>query len=318
VLDGLRAPDCIVVPFFIADGWHVGTTIPDELGLGGAQSTWGGATIWYAKPVGTHPAIAGIVRDLVSVEPGHEPHPSGPAGSAATNGPAPASPAAPQPSEPPPARLARAAFLRELEREGESITFLEVVIRPNGPAHFELLHRQDAEREPSELKTSLEAEDAERVGARTTTGAHRPLRSAPDLAGGWRIAGLDGAGVWDALSSLYPAAAVHRWRWSNGVLPLIPFRVTAERQTGLYVGLGQLGDNHLTDLREERCEKGCLKNPLWGFGPVTTPSSALDAVPGAAAGATAREADPGVPCPAACPAFLSAARKMLENGPPQG
>ena len=64
MLDLLRTPTVVVVPLFIADGWHVGQTIPDDLALEGAETRKGGRTVRYAGPVGTHDSLASVVLEL--------------------------------------------------------------------------------------------------------------------------------------------------------------------------------------------------------------------------------------------------------------
>lgn len=64
MLDILRTPAVVVVPLFIADGWHVGQTIPDDLALDGAETRRGGRTVRYAGPVGTHDSLATVVVEL--------------------------------------------------------------------------------------------------------------------------------------------------------------------------------------------------------------------------------------------------------------
>lgn len=54
------APDVVVVPVFIADGWHAGQTIPEELGALAA----GGRQLRYAAAVGTHPSVADVILEL--------------------------------------------------------------------------------------------------------------------------------------------------------------------------------------------------------------------------------------------------------------
>lgn len=54
----------VLVPFFVAEGWHTQETIPDDLGIRrpsqGAVTEKDGRTIYYADPVGTFPRIAEI------------------------------------------------------------------------------------------------------------------------------------------------------------------------------------------------------------------------------------------------------------------
>ena len=64
LLDEFSARTIVVVPFFIADGWHVGQTIPADLALDGEETRRGGRIVRYARPVGTHPAVAGVVAAL--------------------------------------------------------------------------------------------------------------------------------------------------------------------------------------------------------------------------------------------------------------
>ena len=49
----------VVVPLFIADGWHAGQTIPAEL-----PPAPGSRSLVYAKAVGTHPLVADVILEL--------------------------------------------------------------------------------------------------------------------------------------------------------------------------------------------------------------------------------------------------------------
>ena len=55
----------VLVPFFVAEGWHTQETIPDDLGINrpalSAMTEKEGRSIYYAPPVGTFPEIAEIV-----------------------------------------------------------------------------------------------------------------------------------------------------------------------------------------------------------------------------------------------------------------
>ncbi|GIW13666.1 MAG: hypothetical protein KatS3mg062_1105 [Tepidiforma sp.] len=64
MLDRFRAPRLFVVPLFIAEGWHVGETIPADLALDGPETRRGGRIVHYTPPVGTHPALADVVCEL--------------------------------------------------------------------------------------------------------------------------------------------------------------------------------------------------------------------------------------------------------------
>ena len=65
VLEAMEEDTVVLVPFFVAEGWHTQETIPDDLGINrpavSTVSEKDGTVIFYAAPVGTFPEIADIV-----------------------------------------------------------------------------------------------------------------------------------------------------------------------------------------------------------------------------------------------------------------
>lgn len=65
VLEGMSDREVVLVPFFIAQGWHTQETIPDDLGLNrpvvSSVTELAGRRVHYSAPVGTFPEIAEIV-----------------------------------------------------------------------------------------------------------------------------------------------------------------------------------------------------------------------------------------------------------------
>ncbi len=61
VVDRIAAPNVILIPLFIAEGWHTRETIPDDLGLMGEVTLRDDKTIFYGAPVGTHPSMANLI-----------------------------------------------------------------------------------------------------------------------------------------------------------------------------------------------------------------------------------------------------------------
>ncbi len=53
-----------VVPFFAAEGWHVGETIRSQTARGDRTSGPADGRVRYTAPVGTHPAIAEVIEEL--------------------------------------------------------------------------------------------------------------------------------------------------------------------------------------------------------------------------------------------------------------
>ncbi len=65
VLDAMPQRRMVLVPFFVAEGWHTQETIPDDLGINrpavGTVTEKDGREIFYAAPVGTFPEVAEII-----------------------------------------------------------------------------------------------------------------------------------------------------------------------------------------------------------------------------------------------------------------
>ena len=66
VFDLVAARTVVVVPLFIADGWHAGQTIPADLALDGNETRRRGRRLRYAAAAGTHPGIAGVILELAA------------------------------------------------------------------------------------------------------------------------------------------------------------------------------------------------------------------------------------------------------------
>lgn len=64
VFELVSAASVVVVPLFVADGWHVGETIPGELAIDGPATRGDGRRLRYAGAVGTHPAVADVILEL--------------------------------------------------------------------------------------------------------------------------------------------------------------------------------------------------------------------------------------------------------------
>ena len=61
VVKNVEAENVILIPVFIAEGWHTRETIPEDLGLSGEVTVREDKTIFYGAPVGTHPSMAGLI-----------------------------------------------------------------------------------------------------------------------------------------------------------------------------------------------------------------------------------------------------------------
>ncbi len=61
VVESIEAENVILIPVFIAEGWHTRETIPQDLGLTGEVTVRADKTIFYGAPVGTHPSMANLI-----------------------------------------------------------------------------------------------------------------------------------------------------------------------------------------------------------------------------------------------------------------
>ena len=63
----------VLIPVFIAEGWHTRETIPEDLDLTGEVTLRGDRTIFYGAPVGTHASMANLIaaraRETMREEP---------------------------------------------------------------------------------------------------------------------------------------------------------------------------------------------------------------------------------------------------------
>ena len=58
------ATDIVVVPLFMANGWHVGQSIPVDLSLDGRDAIRQGRHVRVSEAVGTHTALTGVILQL--------------------------------------------------------------------------------------------------------------------------------------------------------------------------------------------------------------------------------------------------------------
>jgi sirohydrochlorin cobaltochelatase len=268
-------PDVIVVPFFIADGLHSFEDIPVLLGLThdvrernfSNPHLEGERRLWYATAIGTEPFIADVIVAQVR--------------QAARGGDAGREKAVPLETK----------LDRFLKQTTQPWIMGQVLIRGG----FDLLHMEDAERDESELKEMRSLEDLRELARLDEAGSFRPLRAAPNLRRGWIYHAPDLAGLRLALDYLYPAELANAVLASEGHLPVTPWRETAERQTGRFRIVREIGDAAVLELVAAHC---CLKKRLWQ--PAAKPAEpAANELP--------------LLCPEACNFLIGKAREKLKG-----
>ena len=76
----------------------------------------------------------------------------------------------------------------------------------------------------------------------SSSGAFRPLKSAPNLPAGWRVAARDERALGAALHHLYPGAVADWFAAQTAPPPVTSYRQFTSRQTGMYRITTQLDD----------------------------------------------------------------------------
>jgi hypothetical protein len=198
---------------------------------------------------------------------------------------------------------ARAALLGWVDEAGPAgRAFLEARLLHAGGGRYEIRHLHDAELADDELTAFTDPFDARGIAQTTGDGEHRPLKTAPNLARGWRLGGLDGAGLWTALDYLYPAAALHWHAGERGSLRVTHWRETAARQSGMYASVRLLPEAVVRNAVRACCgDAVCLRRVAWDVDAETPLALPHEAPPEGAE----------VPCPEACSMFVAFARAVL-------
>jgi hypothetical protein len=154
---------------------------------------------------------------------------------------------------------ALAAFAVAIKTE---LVFGQVWIRRT-ESGFQLRHVADKEADSAALQL-LGEKDLRQRAQFTERGAFRPLKSAPNLARGWRVAPRDEPALGLALNQLYPGAVAD---WFAAQLPSPPvtsYREFTNRQTGMYRITARLDDPVAGAVARACChENFCLKRRLW-------------------------------------------------------
>jgi len=186
---------------------------------------------------------------------------------------------------------------RWLEEGGERVG--QIVVRRVAEG-FELRHAEDAARGDLTLHTIPEA--ARHLANLDDAGNFRPLKTAPNLAHGWRLVLHDSAAVRRALDYFYPAMLGCAESFARGELPFVPLREKLARQTGMYRVTQQITDEQARTMIDRFCA-GCLKQRLWE---IAGPNPQLPSRP--------HEAMPML-CHEACNLLVAEARKVVKGKP---
>jgi len=128
---------------------------------------------------------------------------------------------------------------------------------------FVLLHRDDEFRE--ELQVFRSPEDVLEITRYDESGNYRPLKTAPNLAHGWRLELARLEELQRALDYFYPGRLAVFLAWKTGRLHTTPLRETLDRQSGMYRVAAKISDDQIDNVVGDFCrsDRGCLRTILW-------------------------------------------------------
>ena len=141
--------------------------------------------------------------------------------------------------------------------------FGQILVTKRDVSGFVLFHRDDAPLD--RLQTYLDAEEAVRIAKYDDAGNYRPLKTAPNLRHGWRLALATVEELRRALDYFYPSRLAVFGAWKSGYLKTTALRETLDRQSGMYRVATKISDPQINDLVADFCrsDRGCLRTILW-------------------------------------------------------
>jgi hypothetical protein len=136
----------------------------------------------------------------------------------------------------------------------------------DGERRYELRHVDDAGAPADDLTAYDDPLDLRRPLKFDDDGRYRPLKTAPNAPTGWRLGGLTGRDLVEAVDVAYPATVANWFREGEGALDVTHWRETAERQTGIYGIVEELPREAVEWVAEAACvDSQCLKRREWQY-----------------------------------------------------
>lgn len=156
---------------------------------------------------------------------------------------------------------------RILARFGDNgvVRFGEIAIVSSNGGVFVITHRADVSRH--DLR-EVDAEDTHEIAKYDDAGEYRSLKTAPNLARGWRITAKNWNEVANVLDALYPGRLAVLDAYEAGRLTTTSLRETLSRQTGMYRVAAKISDEQIDGVVGKICRSdgGCLRTILWRRG----------------------------------------------------
>jgi sirohydrochlorin cobaltochelatase len=192
----------------------------------------------------------------------------------------------------------------------------QILIEKSAAGLFTLRHRDNAVHD--DLTLSRDPEEAATIAKFDDAGNYRPLKTAPNLRHGWRMELNDVGQLRRALEIFYPGRLAVLLAFEQGRLATTPFRVTLERQSGMYRVAARILDDQANELIANFCRSdgGCLRTILWKRDALgRTPSTKLPSAKFEPAHDQIGRGEQCIPllCQEACSLIVSAAREVVKR-----
>jgi sirohydrochlorin cobaltochelatase len=141
--------------------------------------------------------------------------------------------------------------------------FGQILICRTTGGGFVLCHHDDEKRD--DLKIFREPEDAIEIARSDDGGNYRPLKTAPNLRRGWRLAVGNLAQLRIALDYFYPGRLATFASWKENRLTTTQLRQTLDRQSGMYRVAAKISGEQINEVIGDFCRSdgGCLRTILW-------------------------------------------------------
>ncbi|MBA3869801.1 MAG: hypothetical protein H0X30_11700 [Anaerolineae bacterium] len=270
-----RAPNLIIVPYFLANGSHTTIDVPRELGLDESRRSEGltinGRRVYYTQPVGIEDDLRQAIFELAQeagaplkssdfsvgdgLRPSREPKLTASWNHFPTNG----------------------------------LTQLQTFITNNSGIIGQLQITADDVRHVDDSQPAETIIEPDALRRKVRENPFRPLATSNDLPCGWRVETKgDLRRVQAIIETVYPGALGSTTTPANSLDNLL------KRQTGRYRDINQVSDSTRKQIIQQVCGH-CVRYPAWASNEVNLKHNLLQ-------------------CPEPCDMWLSTALKTMKGG----
>ena len=231
-----RSRHIIALPYFLADGSHVGIDLPGALGIAGTGTAErvNGRTLYYADPVGDNDSLCDIVLAL-----------------ARDTG----LPLASQPAESPWGRFPRAgrrALIQCLETE-RILRFGQLCVSKERVWHTDSNGDSPPVATPAALRRQVRDLP------------FRPLATSNDLPAGWRVDLQQPEDAHAVIETVYPGLVADWAAQQENRLATESLQIIAARQLGMFKDIHKLSGAIIKNTIDKVCG-ACIRQPTWWEG----------------------------------------------------